>query len=69
MKLLRKLYYRVFVRYTILDTKFLPYRAADALIRQNEGKPEIEHWVISPLEDTNRVIGHVYLCRRERITS
>lgn len=65
-----KLYYRIFKRYRRLEYKLLSYTEADALIRQNEEKPESEQWVIAPEEDNNRfgaLARVVHLERRERI--
>lgn len=69
MKLLRKLYFRIFTRYRRLECRFVSYAEGDKLIRANEGKPESECWVIAPEEDTNQIYGYVHLERRERITS
>lgn len=67
MRLLTKLYYRLFPTYRTLENKVLNYTEADKLIRQNEGKPPHEQWVLSPMEDMNRGINIVFLERRERI--
>jgi hypothetical protein len=66
-KSLRRLFLRWFPQYRILDTQFLSWHEADELMRQNEGKPESERWIVSKLEDNNHFIGYVYLERRERI--
>lgn len=67
MKKLRKIYYKIFKHYTILETKFISYQEGDKMIRETHDKPEREKWVLAKEEDTNRVIGMVYLCRKERI--
>lgn len=65
---LRRAYYRMFKRYRRLEFRALSYADADKLIRQNEGKPESEQWVLAEEEDNNRAIGIVvFLQRRERI--
>lgn len=65
---IKGLYYRVFKKYRRLEIKCCTYATGDILIRQNVGKPECEQWVLAiPEEDRNRVIGVVYLERRERI--
>lgn len=69
MKQLRKIYYKIFRNYTILETKFVPYGAGDKMIRETHDKPEREKWVLAKEEDTNRIIGMVYLCRKERIVN
>lgn len=68
MKRIRKIYFRIFKHYRRLEIRLFEYQGADRLIRQNEGKPESEQWVIAiPEEDTNFAYGYVYLERRERI--
>ncbi|MFH1585236.1 MAG: hypothetical protein ABIB79_00530 [archaeon] len=64
---IKKLYYKIFKRYQRTDYRFLPYHEADDLIKNNEGKPEHEQWVIAKEEDYNTCIGFVHLERRERI--
>jgi hypothetical protein len=69
IKRIRKIFFKVFKCYRRLEFKACSYAAADILIRQNEGKPENEQWVIAKEEDRNRAIGlFVFLERRERIT-
>jgi len=67
MKALYRIYYRIFPMYRRLELKFVHWYEGDRLIRGNLGKPESEQWVIAEEENTNRVIGMVYLERRERI--
>ena len=65
---LRKLYFRVVPRYRRLEYRSFSYAEADRLIRENEGKPERDQWVLAEEEDWNRLAG-VVVCleRRERI--
>jgi hypothetical protein len=42
------------------EVRFLPYGEADKLIRETNGA-----WVIAKEEDKNRVLGWVYLERRD----
>ena len=65
--MLRKLYYRLFPTYQVLETKFVTYLEGDRMIRETHDKPEAEKWVLAKEEDTNTVIGWVYLCRKVRI--
>jgi hypothetical protein len=67
MKSLSRLYYRLFKRYQRIECVFVQWAVADKLLRDNEGKPEHEQWTLAPEEDTNYVIGYIYLERRERI--
>ena len=65
--MLRRLYYRVFKRYRRIEFRFVTYLEGDRLIRENDGRPERDQWQIAPEEDANRVLGMVFLERRERI--
>lgn len=65
---MRKLYYRIFKRYRHLEIRFLSYAEGDKLIRESAGKTFGEQWRLAKEEDTNNVIGWVYLERKERIT-
>lgn len=65
--MMKRLYYRIFKRYRRIELKFINYYDADLLIKSGEGKPESEQWFIAKEEDNNRVIGWVYLERKERI--
>jgi hypothetical protein len=58
---------RHFPKYRRLEGRFLRNSMADALIRQNPGKPERERWEIAVEENNNPIIGLVFLERRERI--
>lgn len=69
MKTLRKLFYRTFKRYVIIQRGYFSYETADRLICETGSKPERDRWVLdTALEDHNFTLGFVYLCRRERIT-
>lgn len=69
MKRLRKLWLRLFPKYVVHEQRFVSYADADKMIRESAEWPEIERWDIYPeLEDKNRVIGSVFICRRTRIT-
>lgn len=67
MKALKKIYYKFFPTYNVLETKFVTYSQGEMLLRNSTNKPESEKWVLAKEEDTNRIIGMVYLCRRVRI--
>jgi hypothetical protein len=67
MKKLRKIYFKLFPTYRVLRTVFVTYEVADEMIKLSEGKPENEQWVLAKEEDTNHLIGFVYLCKKERI--
>lgn len=68
MKKLRRLFFRLFPRYRRLELRCETWQTAASLMRGNARKPEREQWGIAREEDTNRVIGVVYIERRERIT-
>jgi hypothetical protein len=63
-----KLYYRIFKRYNVLETRFVSYSEGDRMIRETAGNPEGQRWVLADEEDENKTIGMVYLCRKVRIT-
>lgn len=65
---LRKLYYRIFVRYKRLELIYVDWRKADSLIKQNQNGPEDQQWHIAKEEDTDRTYSMVYLERKIRIT-
>lgn len=67
MKTLIRLYYKYFPNYTVLETKCVTYAEGDKMIKESADKPESERWVLAKEEDTNPVIGLVYLCRKVRI--
>lgn len=67
IKRLRKLWLLWFPKYQRLELSQFSYSAADFMIRQSEGKPEDQQWVIAKEEDTNKCIDIVYLERRRRI--
>ena len=65
---MRRLFYRFFKCYRRLEFKAVSYAEGDRLIRQSQGKPESEQWVLAKEEDSNRAFGLVvFLERRERI--
>lgn len=63
----KKLYYRFFPTYIEIETKFVTYTEGDKMIRETSNKTPSERWVLSKKEDTNRTLGMVFLCRKERI--
>ena len=66
--MLRRLYFRIFKHYRRLEIRAVSYSEGDRLIRQSEGKPESQQWVLAKEEDSNPLIGVlVYLERRERV--
>ena len=69
IKKLRKLYYKIFPHYKVLERKFVPYPEGDKMIRDTRSLPEPERWVLdTEKEDMNLFYGLVHLCRRKRIT-
>lgn len=68
MKKLIQLYYKTFKHYTVLETKLVTYHEGDKMLTETHDKPEAEKWVLAKEEDTNHIIGMVYLCRKVRIT-
>jgi hypothetical protein len=66
--MLKKIYYRLFKHYNVLETKFVTYAEGDQMIRDSEHKLESERWVLAKEEDDNFMIGWVWLCRKIRIT-
>ncbi len=64
---MRKLFLRLFKRYRRLELKRVNYLEAEAMLTLSADKPEPLRWCIAPEEDHNRMIGTVYLERRERI--
>lgn len=67
MKKLRRLYYRLFPTYKRLELKFCSYAEADELIKSNDARSFPFKWYLAKEEDTNHVIGMVYIERKERI--
>lgn len=65
--MLRKLYYKIFPTYEVLETKFITYAEAGKLIDDTQDQSEENKWVLSSLEDHNSTIGMVYICRKIRI--
>lgn len=64
---IRRFWLRRFPNYHRLELRCVPYKEADQLIRENEGKRQSDQWRIAPEEDSNREFGMVYLERRARI--
>lgn len=64
---MKKLFYKIFKRYKVLETKYVSYSEGDEMIKATHDKPESEKWVLAKEEDTNQTIGMVYLCRKVRI--
>lgn len=70
MKKLRKIYYRIFKIYRVIETKFVSYDEADKMIKETQNCIESERWVLSDMEDKNpihAIVFMVYLCRKVRI--
>jgi hypothetical protein len=68
LRFLRRLFYRCVPVYVRLELRCAAYSEAEALLSDNEGKPESERWTIAAEEDSNRALGLVWLERRVRIT-
>lgn len=66
--MLKKFYYKFFKRYQVLETQFVTWERGNLMLEDSKDKPEAQQWVLAKEEDTNRVIGMVYLCRKVRIT-
>lgn len=65
---LHQWFFRWFPHYERLELRVVSYPEADQLIRNSEGQPEAEQWVIAREEDKNRAYGVcVFLERRRRI--
>lgn len=69
MNVLKKLYYKIFPTYKVLETQFVTYERGDQMIRESANWIEGRRWVLAKEEDTNHIIGMVYLCRKVRITT
>ncbi len=67
MKTLRKLYYKIFKTYSVLEERFVSWEEGDKMLRETDGCDEHERWVLSSKEDSNTTIGMVWLCRKQRI--
>ena len=66
--MMRQLWLRLFPKYRRLEYRTCSYSEGDRLIRESEGKPECEQWVLAKEEDFNLLAGlSVCLERRERI--
>lgn len=67
MKFLRKIFFKIFKRYNRLELRFVNWKDGDDLIRQNANTTDTsKHWVIAKEEDDNKIIGFVFLERKER---
>ncbi len=67
MKFIKRTYYKLFITHKVLETKFVTYEEGDKILRETHDKPEEQKWVLAEEEDTNRIPGMVYLCRKVRI--
>jgi hypothetical protein len=65
--MLKKIYYKFFPTYRVLETRFVNYQIGNELIIQSIDKIESEKWVLAPEEDNNKSFGMVYLCRKQRM--
>lgn len=68
MKFLRRIFYRVFPRYTRLELVCLSWSDAEKLLIEFAGDTGPGQWRIAPEEDHNETLGVVWLERRVRIT-
>ena len=64
---MKKLFYKLFKKYRVLETRFVTWQEGNRLIKESYDKSESERWVLAKEEDGNRIIGMVYLCRKERV--
>jgi len=67
MKLLKKLYYKIFPTYTERDEGLYGYLEADQMISDSINSEDSEQWELSKLEDGNLTIGYVWLCKKTRV--
>ena len=67
MKIHKRIYYKIFKTYKVLETKFVTWDEGDKMIRTTHDKLESEKWVLAKEEDMNQIIGMVYLCRKVRV--
>lgn len=67
MRLLRRLYFKLFKRYRRLEYRVVTYYDGDTMIRATAEMVEPLQWQIAKEEDKNRCMGAVCLERRERI--
>jgi len=63
----RKLFYKVFKRYTILETRLVSSKQANELMESTKDSPESERWVLADIEDEKKVYYLAHLCRKVRI--
>ncbi len=68
MKMLRRIYFKIFKHYKRLEVRLFTYSEADTMMKFSVGKPESDQWVLAKEEDTNFMYGYVYLERKIRIT-
>lgn len=72
MKWIKRLYFKLVPTYKRTEFGSFPWSLADRMIKDNEGKPEHEKWIIAKEEDSNFrplsfIEPHVYLEKRIRI--
>ena len=68
MRLIRRLYYRLFTTYKRLELRKCSYAEGDALVTGSFFKDEAEQWQLAiPEEDKNQAFDVVFLERRVRI--
>lgn len=72
MKTLRKLYFKLFKRYRVLETKQVEWQEAETMIINTRFSPENEKWIYAKeMYDKETYANHdycvMYLCRKERI--
>jgi hypothetical protein len=67
-KLIRRWFLKHFPKYEWSDERMTDYERADKMIRDTAHLPEHERWDVSPREDSNRIIGIVWIGKRKRIT-
>lgn len=66
MNFFTKLWFKIIPTYDRLELKFLNWTDADILLKQNSNKPDEEKWHLAKEENTNQIIGMVYLERKKR---
>lgn len=65
---LKRLYYKIFPHYQILERRLVAYPEAHRLIKDSYKSPEQDRWVLdNEYEDINSLFAFVYLCRKKRI--
>ncbi len=61
MKTILKWWYATFPTYKETDVRFVTWKEADKLMKADST------WKLSKIEDKNRIIGMVWICKPERI--